>query len=54
MKLTIMLDIIGFLAVYMEWVQAKPLDAIDVADSLLPEEMPRDEKHGLEKAHDGR
>ena len=49
MKFAVMLAFVGFLTVYVEWAQAKSMDAISVTDSILPKETPRDEKHGLER-----
>ena len=54
MKLSIMVAFVGFLTIQMEWAQAKPVDAIDVTDTLLPEETPRDEKDGPEEESGGR
>ena len=49
MKFAVMLAFVRFLAVYVEWAQAKSTGAIGVTDSILPKETPRDEKHELER-----
>ena len=52
MKLTVM--IVRFLAIYIKWAQAKPVDAVDLANTLPAEETSHDEKLGLQKELDGR
>ena len=49
MQFAIVLAFVSCLAVYVEWAQAKSMDASGVTDSLLPKDTPRDEKHGLER-----
>ena len=49
MKFIIVMAFVRLLTVSVEQAQAKSMDAVNVADSLLPKETPRDEKHGLER-----